>query len=263
MKIYRDTRVIAGKERTGRRFSMIGMAILFIGLIASFAPSRYPDPTVQEATSSVGQFFEQYWAMISFAALPLGFLAASFGTYYIARYARRRWPGGVVARPDEVLERSLKGFDDKYALFIYSLPVSYVLLTPFALLTFAVRSDKGRVTVKGDRWREGWNFSRIFTFFAREGVGNPPGELAEQERKMREFLAKGGPELAGTPIEGAVIFLNSDSVVAAEAPTIPILRADQLKDYIRKRAREVKASPALMREAAAYLQENNGATEPA
>jgi hypothetical protein len=263
MKIYRDQRVIANKERTGRRFSMIGMAILFVGLIASFAPTRYPDPTVQEATSSVGQFFEQYWGIISFAALPLGFISASFGTYYIARYARRRWPGGVAARPDEVVERSLKGFDDKYSLFIYSLPVGYALLTPFALLTFAVRSDKGRVTVKGDRWREGWNFSRIFTFFAREGVGNPPGELAEQERKMREFLAQGGPELEATPIEGAVLFLNSEAAVQADAPTVPVLRADQLKDYIRKRAKEVKAPPALMRQAAAYLQENNGATEPA
>ena len=262
MKIYRDYRVIRGKERTGRRLSLIGMAILFVGLIASFAPSRYPDPTVTEATSSVGQFFEQYWAMISFAALPLGFLFASLGTYYIARYARRRWPGGVVARPDEVLERGLKGFDDKYSLFIYSLPVGYALLTPFALMTFAVRSDKGRVTVQGNRWREGWNFSRIFTFFAREGVGNPPSELAEQERKMREYLAKGGPELAGTPIEGAVLFLNSDSVVLAEEATVPILRGEQLKEYIRKRAKEVKAPPALMRQAAAYLQENNGASEP-
>lgn len=263
MRVYRDYRVIKNKERTGRRLSLIGMAILFVGLIASFAPSYYPDPQVTEATSAVGQFFERYWAMISFAALPLGFLFASLGTYYIARYARRRWPGGTLGRPDEVLERSLKGFDDKYSLFIYSLPVGYALLTPFALLTFAVRSDKGRITVKGDRWREGWNFSRIFTFFAREGVGNPPAELAEQERKMREFLAQGGPELAGAPIEGAALLLNSDSVVQAEGATVPILRADQLKEYIRKRAKEVKAPPVLMRQVSAYLQENNGASDPA
>jgi hypothetical protein len=267
MKVYRNTKEIEKRDRTGRRLSMAGLVILFIGLLASFVPTWYPPGSQPE--SAWGIFMANNWALLSFGALPLGFLAASLGSYYITRYARRRWPGtNQIARPDELLERSLKGLDDRHSLFVYSLPVGYVLLAPFGLLTLAVRSDKGRVTVSGDRWRERWNAGRILTLFAREGVGNPPGELADQERKLRALLAKAPPTPEGTtlesaPIEGAVVFLNSDTYLDLQDPTTTVLRADQIKDHVRKRAREVKAQPALMRAVNDYLASVSGATATA
>ena len=262
MKVFRNTTEITKRDRMGRRLSMTGLVILFIGLLASFVPTWYPIGTTAE--SELGRFLQSYWAIVSFAALPLGFLAASFGSYYITRYARRRWPGSnSIARPDELLERSLKGFDDKYSLFVFSLPIGYALLTPTSLLTIALRSDKGRVRVQGDKWRESWGIGRILTLFAREGVGHPPTELADHERKLRDFLAKApaanGVNLAEVPIEGAVVFLNSESQLDLQNPSVPVLRADQLKDYVRKRAREGKPNPALMRAATEYLQSHNAA----
>ena len=83
------------------------------------------------------------------------FLCASIGSYYINRYARRRWPGSrFVERPDEVLERNMKGLDDKFAFFSQSLPASYLLAGPNGITVFALRSDKGKVTVDGNKWRE-------------------------------------------------------------------------------------------------------------
>jgi hypothetical protein len=38
------------------------------------------------------------------------------------------------------------------------------------VLVFAVRSDRGRVQVSGDRWREPFSLGRLLTIFAREGV---------------------------------------------------------------------------------------------
>lgn len=263
MKVFRNTNEIVKRDRMGRRLSMTGLAILFVGLIASFVPTWYPPGTV--AASSLGKFMQTYWGYASFAALPLGFLAASFGSYYITRYARRRWPGkNVIARPDELLERSLKGFDDKYALFVFSLPVGYALLTPAALITIALRSDKGKVTVQGDKWREGWGIGRILTLFAREGVGHPPTELADQERKMRAYLAQAGEvngvKVADLPIEGAVVFLNAETQLDLTNAGVPVLRADQLKDHVRARARELKPSGPLVRAATEYLQTHNAAT---
>src|SRR5215203_6021161 len=121
MKLYRNASQIRSKETLGRRLSMIGLGILMFGLLASFVPSMFP-PTMDPATVSAPvKFLQTYWSWISFAALPLGFIFASFGSYYINRFARRRWPGmKTVARPDEVLERNMKGFDDKYAYFAWS-----------------------------------------------------------------------------------------------------------------------------------------------
>jgi hypothetical protein len=265
MKVYRNTNEIQRRDKIGRRLSMTGLVILFLGLMASFIPTwLYPPGTTP--TSAWGTFLANNWAIISFGALPLGFLAASLGTYFITRYARRRWPNSnIIARPDEYFERNLKGLDDRYSLFIYSLPVGYALLTPFALLTFAMRSDKGRISVDGDRWREAWSMGRLLTLFAREGVGNPSDELRDHAAKLQAHLANAaataGVNLADTPIDGSVVFLNADARLTLNNPTVPVLRVDQVKEWVRKRSRDLKPLPAAHYKALAdYLQKANTAT---
>lgn len=259
MKLYRNVSEIRSKEALGRRLSLIGLGILFVGLLASFVPSWFPPSTDPAATVSAPvQFLQTYWTWISFAALPLGFIFASFGSYFINRFARRRWPGiKTIARPDEVLERSMKGFDDKYSYYAWSLPANHVLVGPSGVMVIAMRSDRGKVTVQGDKWREPFNFGRFFTVFAREGVGNPALELEEQIRKLRALIEKaplpGGESAANVPIEPVAIFLNPEMQITLENPSVAVLRADQLKDYVRRRTREVKVSPNTMRAVNDYL----------
>lgn len=255
MKAYRNTKEMTKKEALGRRFSLTGLLILFIGMIASFVPTWYPPGTTPP--NAVIGFAQQYWALASFIALPAGFICASIGSYFINRFARRRWPGSkAVERPDEVLERSMKGFDDKYVYFVHSLPAAYLLAGPCGVLLFAIRSDRTQVTVQGDRWREKFSLGRFFTIFAREGVGNPPRELAEQGEKIRALLANAtvpavegaSPvNLATVPIEGAVVFLNDATQVTIDGATVPVLRVDQVKEYIRRKTREVRLSTPTVR----------------
>ncbi len=265
MKAYRNTKEMTRKEALGRRFSLIGLLILFIGMIASFVPTWYPPGA--ETPNAVMAFFQQYWAIASFIALPAGFLCASIGSYFINRFARRRWPGSkAVERPDEVLERSMKGFDDKYLYFVHSLPATYLLAGPCGVILFAVRSDRTQVTVQGDRWREKFSLGRFFTIFAREGVGNPPRELEEQAQKIKALLANAQPSpeesgspinLANVPVEGAAVFLNESTQVDVENATIPVLRVDQVKEYIRRKTREVKLSGATVRALHEVLRANS------
>lgn len=62
---------------------------------------------------------------------------------------------------------------------------------------------------------EPFSIGRIFTLFAREGVGNPSKELAEQEKYLRDHLSKlqngtetNGIDVSEVPITSAVVFLN-------------------------------------------------------
>lgn len=254
MKIYRNSKEIKRRETLGRRFSLTGLGILFVGLLVSFVPTWYP-PTAPIEDGIVG-FVQVYWSWISFAALFAGFLCASVGSYYINRYARRRWPNSrLLERPDEVLERNLKGFDDKFGYFAMSLPVGYAVGGPNGVTIFAVRSDKGRVIVNGDQWKEPFSFARLLTIFSREGVGNPGREIAEQSDKIRALLTAANGTLEPTtnadltkvPVEGVAVFLNSEARLELTNPTIPALRADQLKDYLRGRAKEVKLNNATQR----------------
>lgn len=267
MKLYRNLNEIRRKETLGRRLSLTGLLILFIGLLASFVPTWLPPD--QPAINPLVRFVQTNWSWISFAALPLGFIFASFGSYFINRFARRRWPGSrIIARPDEMLERSMKGFDDKYAYFAWSLPANFVLVGPTGIQVFAVRSDKGKVTVQGERWREPFSFARFFTVFAREGVGNPAFELEEQTRKLRALLNRAagaapgddatasGP-FAAVPIEPVAVFLNPEMQLTLDNPVIPVLRSDQVKDFVRRKGREVKLNNAALRELTDYLVQNS------
>lgn len=240
MKVYRNLTQIKKRETRGRRFSLVGLGILFVGLLASFVPT-WINP-LEPIQPGVMGFLQQYWSWVSFAALFIGFICASVGSYYINRYARRRWPGSrFYERPDEVLERSMKGLDDKYSYFAMSLPVGYALAGANGITIFAVRSDKGRVTVNGDKWREPFSFGRLFTIFAREGVGNPAQDLEDQKGKLRALFTE------EVPIDGVAVFLNQEIQLELSNPSVPALRADQVKDYLRARAREVKLSNAAIR----------------
>ncbi len=248
MRSYKNIKEIRRKETLGRRLSLSGLGVLFVGLLASFIPTWLPPD--QPATNALNQFLQQYWTWISFAALPIGFLLASLGSYYINRFASRRWPGiKTIARPDELLERNMKGFDDKYAFFAYSLPANYVVTGPCGVLIFAVRGDRGRVTVQGDSWKEPFSIGRLFTLFAREGLGNPGREIEEQAAKLRSLLADGASDngLTTVPIEGAVVFLHPEVKLTAENPVPPALRVDQVKEYIRRRAKDARVSPDVAR----------------
>ncbi len=253
MRTYRNVKKIKGKEQLGRRLSTIGLVVLFIGLFASFSPNYF---TGARAESGLGQFMSQWWPYISFAALPLGFIFASVGSYFINRFARRRWPGSKkIARPDEMLERNMKGFDDKYAYFAYSLPPAYVLVGPCGIQILTVRSDKGRVVVSGDKWREPFSFGRIFTIFAREGVGNPRNDLLDQGKKLSELIAEAPDpdQFESVPVEGAAVFLNPEVQLDVDNPTVPALRGDQLKAYIRRRAKENKVNAKTLKALTEYL----------
>jgi len=257
MKSYRNITEIRRKETLGRRLSLSGLGVLFVGLLASFIPTWLPPD--QPATGSFNLFLQQNWTWISFAALPIGFILASVGSYYINRFARRRWPGAKtssIARPDELLERNMKGFDDKYAYFAHSLPAPYVVAGPCGVLVFAVRSDRSRINVQGDNWKEPFSLMRFLTLFAREGLGDPTREIQDQTSKVRSLLTENGTtegagangeSLASVPIEGAVVFLHPQAVLNAENANPPALRADQVKEYIRRRAKEAKVQPDTVR----------------
>jgi hypothetical protein len=251
MKVYRNLKEIRRKDTIGRRFTLTGMGVLALGFVASLVPTWYaPDAPLQPGI--VG-FIQQYWSWISFGALFAGFICASIGSYYINRYARRRWPGSrFVERPDEMLERNLKGLDDKFAFFSQSLPASYLLAGPNGITIFALRSDKGKVIVNGNQWKEPFTLTRFFTFFAREGVGSPDQDIEAQKEKLRTLLAQ-GDGFAEVPMDGAALFLNPQIQLQVTDPVIPVLKPEQVKDYVRGRVKEARIPNATQKSLVDYL----------
>lgn len=260
MKVYRNLETIQNREQTGRRFSMFGLLILFIGLLASFVPTWFPPE--EAAGNALIAFLQTNWVYISFVALPLGFICASMGSYFINRFASRRWPGRkTLERPDQVMERSLKGLDNKYTYFAWSLPANYVLVGPCGVLVFILRSDRGRIIVNGDRWREPFRITRLFTVFAREGVGNPSREIGEQQEQIRQLLQNAdfgdealAAEIAEVPIEGAAVFLNPEVDLDIQSSTLPVLKTDGVREYVRRCVQQNRLKGGTARQLTEYLE---------
>jgi len=263
MKAYRNIAEINRKDTLGRRLSMAGLVVLAIGFIASLMPGWLPAPLLS--------ILQRYGILVSFGSLFAGFACARLGSYYINRYARRPWPDSKIrARPDEVLEGNMKGFDDKFVYFAHSLSASnYVLVGPCGILLFSLRNEVSRVIVTGDRWREPFSVGRILRVLAQEGIGDPPRELEEQKARLRKFLSKSGTgeegtsNLANVPIEGAVVFLNNTVQLEVDNPTVPVLRVEQVKEYVRRKVKEVKLSNSTLRELTDYLREHSQFQEEA
>jgi len=267
MKIYRNVAEIKRKESLGRRITLGGLAVLFVGLLASFTPSWFPPD--QPAANGLVAFIQSYWAYISFGSLALGFLASNIGSYYINRFAPRRWSNtNRIARPDELIESNLKGFDDKYGLFLWSLPnAPYLLAGPMGIQIFVVRGDKGQVNVSGDSWKEPFSVGRIFTAFTREGLGNPGREVEETKQKVRELLQQGeaNKKLAigagNVPIDGAVVFVHPDVKLQLDNPTISVVPVVQLKKVVRTTTKGQQLSSNDVRALVDYLQAVSTVTE--
>ena len=88
-------------------------------------------------------------------------------------------------------------------------------------------------------------------------MGNPQRELQEQTDKLRQLLDQAdGEDFSDVPIDGAAVFLNPEVQLTVKDPVIPALRTNQVKDFVRRKAKEVKLQTSQLRSLSSYLQEN-------
>jgi hypothetical protein len=204
MQVSRNEKLIRTRARLGTYATLGGLAVLVIGMIASF---------------------QQQFIWVSFAALLTGFLLAQFGGYNL-----RRW--GRSPRPDQVLETALKGFDDRYRLYSWVLPVPHALLSPQGLYCFTPRDQTGPITVNGSQWRSKLTLGKVLMAFAQEGLGNPTSEAINQAEQLATWIKKQQPDFQ-PKVQPVVVFIDERAQLTINEPTVPVLDAKGLKKWLR------------------------------
>jgi len=204
MQVSTNDKLIKKRGRLGTYASFAGLAVLVVGMVASF---------------------QQQYLWVSLAAILVGFGLAQYGSYSL-----RRW--GRSPRPDEVIVTSLKGFDDRYHFYAWSLPVPYVLLGPQGVYAFTTRDQAGSVTVNGSQWHSKLTAARILTVFAQEGLGNPTSDALDAANRLSTFIKSKLPDNA-TKVEPIIVFINERAQVEATEPTVPVLDAKSIKKWLR------------------------------
>lgn len=205
MKVIRNDRYIQTRSKIGRYTSLAGLAILMGGLLISF--------------------FRPQLITISFVCLLIGFVLSQVGIYYGNRFVR-------ADRPDEVLTRSLKGLDDRYFLYHYTLPTPHVLLGPDACYVLAVLTQSGKITARGDRWRQSLGWRWLIAWMAQEGIGDPAKTAQLEAESLQRYLAKKLPDVTAslTPV---IVFSHPDADLDVADTTVPVVHVKKLKDWLR------------------------------
>ena len=231
MKIITNEKFIQRRVSIARWTSLIGLGVLFLGLMASFS--------------------QQYF-YLSLVALLIGLILANIGSFNANRYVKE-------PRPDQVLARVLRGFDNNYRLFNYTAPIPHVLLTPSRVYSLTVKLQDGRIRQQGNRWRRDFSLRRILLFFGEEALGNPTREArAEADRLNRELTKALGED--APPVEPLVVFTNpnvqleiADSGQGEEA-SVPALTGKELKKYLRAQPKGKTFNADLRRRLTQFLQ---------
>ena len=205
MKAVTNEKLIARNAKIGTWSSLGGLAVLGIGLYISIQ-------------------WQEYIAL-SFVCLLAGIVLSNVGLYNANRWVKS-------PRPDEVLTKALKGFDKRYYLYNYVLPVGHALLAPSGLFVIVARNHGGPIYYADGRWRQKFNLIRAFGFLG-EGMGNPIRDAEKDVRKMQKFLAKQGLELE-VPIQSLIVFTNEKADLHVQDPPLPVLTPKGLKDLLRK-----------------------------
>ncbi len=209
MRIYRNDQFIRRRAKIGRYAFFGGSGVLILGLIISFT-----------SQTNLALF------PLSFLCLIIGFILTQISVYYGGRYARQN-------RPDEVLAKALKGFDDRYTLFQYATPATNVMFTPNACYAFAVKMQSGTIIYENGKWKHKVGGARrFFLAFNQDSLGNPAREAEIEANALRRFLTKHLPDVE-VPVQPVIVFGSDQAEVEANESPIPTMHVKKLKDWLR------------------------------
>lgn len=209
-------------EKKYKRLALLGRIALFgsLGILLAGLLLTLFGPQLGLLTPENSSLFFILYLII----LLVGFTASRVGFHYGNRYL-------APTRPDMVLRESLKGLDRKYALMLFAQPTNYMLIEPGGVTVFVVRNQEGKITYKDGKWKRKESLLR-FWFGRDEPLGDPTADITEELRKVNQVLTEKLPTLK-IPLRGIIVFSNPKAVLDVEPSPIAVLRAEDLKDYLR------------------------------
>jgi hypothetical protein len=212
MRLVVNDEKIARGARLGKIATLVGLGFLLAGFIISL--------TLRDLV----------YLWVSLGCLVVGMLISSVGTMNMNRWVRQ-------PRADQALAQGLKGFDDRYVLYSYSLPVPHVLLTPTGLFVLTAMGQDGKIRYDGDKFRRDFSPARLLRFMAEEGLGRPLAEAEREAKTLQQFLEE---QETGEDVEiqNVLVFYNPRAELDVSEGPVPIVNPKGLKKAIRKQTDE-------------------------
>lgn len=168
---------------------------------------------------------------VAYVALIIGMLLSSVGIYLADKWVQE-------PRAEQALEDTVKGFDDRYALYNYVLPADHVLAFPYGLMVFTVKGHGDTVRYVDGKWKHEQSLFKRFQSLSRERLGDPIQQMETEMERMSELLDQAFPD-EDIPISGVIVFTHPDVVLEIDGVPADVLHVKKLKNYVRRADRRV------------------------
>ena len=165
-------------------------------------------------------FFEKL-ASLAGILMIVGLAVSFFGIYVANRWVKN-------PRPEEVIDKELKGFTDKYRIYHYpNLPYDHILLSPVGATIIHSINLEGEFYYKEGKWKERINMGRALRYIVEEHLGDPIRDAQECAGNLANHLR----EVTGTnvPINYLVLFIHPRAILDVEKSAIPIIAPKKLR----------------------------------
>lgn len=216
MRLFVNTKRVKANARLGKILTWGGLGIMAVGLLLSF--SRPEETTLVMASALVG------------------IIASQWGISLVNRWSRG-------PRMDEVLNDSLRGSDDSYAIFHYIFRNDHVLFAPSGVFALMPMLEDGMIEFEDGKWiqrKEKSGLLRRPLNRPIQGVDSVAAREAEILKKA--LLAEGAadPELQVKPL---LVFMHRNAEVKPGDADLLAVHAKKLKTQLRKLPRGASVSP--------------------
>ncbi len=250
MYIYANNDAIAKKGKWGRRLSMIGLLILGLGMLLSLAPS-----TIQkwiDTGNSLAQIpfvlwvYRVGWVYLSMAVLIFGFILGQVGNSMMRRFLRPN-------RPDIVIAKALKGFDNRNRLYVWASPIDLAFVGPAGIYAIVGRDHPGEIMIQGYEAKTPFSFRKILFFFGDEGMGRPLVEAEADAEKLQSWLQEQLGTDTDIQVQPLVLFTNDRAQLQVQDPAVPVVHYKQLKSYLRSQAKRKPIAKSVLQQVTEIL----------
>jgi len=215
MIINKNHEIIKKNKTISQVVLYSSLAILLIGLLWSFSS---PDIT-QTVTAYL-------------------ILIPAYILVQISIYMANKW--GRSPRPDEIIDQSLKGLSDQFALYHYVTPVPHLLIGPAGIWIIKPYHHSGEIVYNSDknRFEQTGGPNIISKLFAQESLPNIDKDSKKLLEKLSDYLmAKEITEMDNIRVVN-IFFSDKADVRAKNAPETT-LHSNKFKEFIRSQAKLV------------------------
>ena len=201
MRQYIDSAKVKRNARLARVLSFGGLAVMGLGLLISFRP--------------------QYRIDLVLGLFLVGILASQVGLPMRNRWDRR-------PRIDEILDGALKGLDQRFAIFHYSLGARHVLICPGGVFAVIPRVEDGVIKYSDGSWIRTTTKSGLFR---RAGTRRIRGIEREVAAEVDRASSQLNLPFAVRPL---IVFLHAGAEMEVRESPEVATHLKKLKSAVRK-----------------------------